>query len=89
MTGSLPGADFFRVDPAKATTPPIVPTQFPAITPVEPAASLAPEPIQQNMQPIAAPPVRYVAASVGVPGCDASRRRHRLSAAGGASGASA
>lgn len=71
MTGSLPGADFFRIDPAKATTPPIVPTQFPAIAPVEPAAPLDPEPIQQNVQPIAAPPdappVRYVAASVGVP----------------------
>ena len=71
MVGSLPGADFFRIEPAKATTPPIVATQFPAIEPVEPAVPLAAEAATPEMQPAMvapnAPPVRYVTASVGVP----------------------
>ena len=34
--GALPGAEIFRIDPSEAKPPPIVPTQFPPIEPVEP-----------------------------------------------------
>ena len=40
--GSLPGAELFRVETARATAPPIVPTEFPPIEPIagaEPAAA--------------------------------------------------
>jgi hypothetical protein len=71
MVGSLPGADFFRVDPARANPPPIVPTQFPTIEPVEPATPLVPDTVAPDAQALALPQnppaVRYVAATVGVP----------------------
>ena len=35
--GALPGAELFKVEPAHATPPPIVQTQFPPVEPVAPA----------------------------------------------------
>ena len=32
--GAIPGAEIFRIDPTEAKTPPIIPTQFPALEPV-------------------------------------------------------
>jgi len=43
--GVLPGAELFRIDPSEAKPPPIAPTQFPPIDPIEPAASVAAVPI--------------------------------------------
>ncbi len=37
--GALPGAEIFQIDPSEAKPPPIVPTQFPPIEPVAPAAA--------------------------------------------------
>lgn len=37
--GVLPGAEVFRIDPIEAKAPPIVPTQFPPIEPIAPAAT--------------------------------------------------
>ena len=37
--GVLPGAEIFRIDPSEAKAPPIVPTQFPPIEPIAPAAT--------------------------------------------------
>jgi hypothetical protein len=43
--GALPGAEIFSIEPSEAKAPPIVPTQFPGIEPVEPAgATYAPLP---------------------------------------------
>lgn len=70
--GMLPGAELFRVQPSEAKVPPIRPTQFPAVDPIEPAQPLLPA----DSAALAAPPmaavangpaVRYVQAEVGVP----------------------
>lgn len=62
--GRLPGAEMFRIEPSEAKTspPPIVPTEFPPIEPVQPAMplALATMPAAQGTQ--------YAAArSIGVP----------------------
>jgi hypothetical protein len=74
--GVLPGAELFRVEPARATAPPITPTQFP---PIQPVAEAQPDayapPYAQYYAPAAypQPPVRpvmvpvYYAAPVSVP----------------------
>lgn len=40
--GVLPGAEIFRIEPSEAKPPPIVPTQFPPIEPVQPAPPMSP-----------------------------------------------
>jgi hypothetical protein len=74
--GALPGAELFRVEPARATAPPITPTQFP---PIEPVAVAQPDvyaqPYAQYYAPATypQPPVRpvmvpvYYAAPVSAP----------------------
>lgn len=39
--GALPGAEIFRIDPSEAKAPPLIPTQFPPIEPMEPASAAA------------------------------------------------
>lgn len=39
MVGAFPGAELFRIDRSEARVPPITPTQFPAIEPIEAAAA--------------------------------------------------
>lgn len=69
--GALPGAELFRVDRSQAKVPPIVPTEFPPIEPVEPAtplpAALDASAMQPPIYPASIPNVRYVEAAVGVP----------------------
>ena len=72
--GVLPGEELFRIDRSEALPPPIVPTQFPPIDPIEPAAvQLAPEAFARfAVQPAAAVrpitiPVVYAAASLPSP----------------------
>jgi hypothetical protein len=60
--GIIPGAEFFRIEPGKRKPPPIVPTEFPPIAPVEPTQFLAEA---SPMQPAGAKGVRYVRAVVG------------------------
>jgi hypothetical protein len=60
----IPGAELFRIDPGKARPPPIVPTQFPAISPVEPSQPL---PAGALMQPAETTGVHYVRAVLGKP----------------------
>jgi len=73
--GIIPGAEIFRIDRSEAKPPPIVPTQFPPIDPVEPAAAMSasamgpqgmyyaqPYPASLAIRPIAVP-VYYAAAS--------------------------
>lgn len=62
--GIIPGAELFRIEPSEAKPPPIVPTQFPAIAPVEPALSFAEDAM---MQPAGIAGVRYVRAVIGEP----------------------
>ena len=67
--GVLPAAEIFQIAPSEAKPPPIVPTHFPAIGPVQPATPLAaadPSIAQVAAYP-ASMPVRYVQAMVGVP----------------------
>lgn len=63
--GALPGAELFGVAPSEANVPPIAPTEFPSIAPVDAAAdgayTLAAAP-PQNLAPFARPvmvPVYY------------------------------
>jgi len=73
--GVLPGAELFQIERSEAKTPPIVPTEFPPIEPVEPAtATAAPQvPSQYPIAGYAQPPVRpvmvpvYYAAQVSAP----------------------
>ena len=37
--GVLPGAELFRIDPSEAKPPPVVPTEFPPIEPIQPASA--------------------------------------------------
>lgn len=74
--GIIPGAEIFRIDRSEAKPPPIVPTQFPPIDPVDPAAAAMagsamgppgtyypqPYPASLAIRPIAVP-VYYAAAS--------------------------
>jgi hypothetical protein len=60
--GALPGAEIFRIDRSEAKPPPpIVPTQFPAIEPVEPATPVV---TAANSAPA---PIQYVQGVIGVP----------------------
>lgn len=67
--GMLPGAEFFRIEESEAKVPPIVPTQFPSIEPVQPAAPAATLAGLVYPQPYAVPPIRPVVLPVyyGVP----------------------
>ena len=60
--GALPGAEIFRIDRSEAKPPPpIVPTHFPAIEPVEPATPVL---TAANSPP---PSIQYVQGVIGVP----------------------
>lgn len=71
--GVLPGAQLFKVAPSAAKTPPVVPTQFAPVEPVEPAAATGPQPYPQaaaaaypsQVQPVMVPV--YYAAPVSPP----------------------
>lgn len=63
--GALPGAEIFQVARSEAKAPPIIPTQFPAIDPVEPAPS--PAVLEPAAYAAGIPSVRYVQGVVGVP----------------------
>jgi hypothetical protein len=72
--GLLPGAQLFQIERSEAKTPPIVPTEFPPIEPVEPAtATAAPQAVGQPAAYDQAPVVRpvmvpvYYAAQVSAP----------------------
>jgi hypothetical protein len=64
--GMIPGAELLRIEPVQAKPPPIVPTQFPPIAPVEAA-----QPFDATIRPASMPVdmngVRYVRAVVGEP----------------------
>ena len=61
--GALPGEELFRIDRSEALPPPIVPTQFPPIDPVQPASvefaspGFAPIAVQPVIRPITIPVV--------------------------------
>jgi hypothetical protein len=63
--GVLPGAELFRIERSEAKAPAIMPTQFPPIEPIEPAAIIQPGPVP--ITPVAVAPIRipviYAAAS--------------------------
>jgi hypothetical protein len=73
ILGALPGAEMFSIEPSEAKAPPIVPTQFPAIDPIEPAnadyAALPDASVKPPAYLVARPagaiavPVYYAAAS--------------------------
>ena len=69
--GALPGAELLRIDQSEAKPPPIVPTEFPPIAPIQPAqpTSALVEPIA--IRPVAVPayfvPTRASASSMAVP----------------------
>lgn len=69
MLGSLPGAEMFHLQPREARAPPLVPTQFPLIEPVEPPPPMPP--IDAAAPPVATAPtssaLRFVEGIVGVP----------------------
>ena len=68
--GELPGAELFRIERSEAKPPAIVPTQFPAIQPVEAGAPMLPADFAPApAAPVAATPaaIRYVQGVVGVP----------------------
>ena len=68
--GKLPGAELFRVERGEAKAAEIVPTQFPAIQPVEPSAPMLPAayaPVEQPPPVAANAAVRYVQGAIGVP----------------------
>jgi len=83
--GALPGEELFRIDRSEAKAPPIVPTQFPAIAPIEPAAvEMAPQdfiPASVQVRPVAIPvvyasaPASYPTRLSGVLPTPASQRR--------------
>mgnify|MGYP001552363483 CR=1 FL=1 len=63
--GALPGAEIFQIDRSEAKPPPIIPTQFPPIQPVEPATSAVAVPdLRQASFDYAAMPIRTVAIPV-------------------------
>ena len=63
--GALPGAEIFQIDRSEAKPPPIIPTQFPPIQPVEPATSAVAVPdLRQASFDYAAMPTRTVAIPV-------------------------
>jgi hypothetical protein len=78
--GALPGAEIFSIEPSEAKAPPIVPTQFPGIEPVEPANAdyagvsvTMPTAMAPAIRPVAVP-IYYAAASSsprGAPALDA------------------
>jgi hypothetical protein len=66
--GVLPGGELFRIERSEAKAPSIVPTQFPAIEPIEPAAVIDPPPIVPvAVRPVAVPvsyaPAAFIPAS--------------------------
>jgi hypothetical protein len=67
--GALPGQELFRIERSEAKAPPLMPTQFPPIEPIEPAAiemppqGYAPVAIQPMAVPPITIPVVYAAAS--------------------------
>jgi hypothetical protein len=67
--GILPGAEIFQIAPSQAKAPPIVPTHFPEIEPVQPATPLAAADSSVDQVTVypASMPVRYVQGMVGVP----------------------
>ena len=67
--GVLPGAEIFQIVPSEAKAPPIVPTQFPEIEPIQPATPLdaSDSSIGQVAAYPASMPARYVQGVVGVP----------------------
>jgi hypothetical protein len=70
--GILPGAELFQTKPAKATTPPIIPTEFAPIAPVQPSSSIMPPPAAAaavdpaSFRPVLVPV--YYAAQLSRPG---------------------
>jgi hypothetical protein len=68
--GALPGEELFRIDRSEAKAPPIVPTQFPAIEPIEPAAvQMASQdftPASVRVEPVTIPVV-YASAPASYP----------------------
>ena len=81
--GMLPGAELFHIERGEPKTPPIVPTQFPAIEPVALAApptgpeqyypaAYAPQPVRPVMVPV------YYAAQVSAPNPAVSTRPFEL-----------
>lgn len=69
--GALPGANIFEVTRSDAKPPPIVPTQFPAIEPIEPATPILPAGDAQAAPPMvaaaSAPAPQYIQGTIGVP----------------------
>lgn len=68
--GKMPGTEMFHIEGSEAKTTEIVPTQFPAIQPVEPSAPLLPAdyPAPQPQPLVAnAAALRYVQGAIGVP----------------------
>ena len=67
--GKLPGWELFRIERSEAKASEIIPTQFPALQPVEPSAPLHPADYPVAVQPIPPMPtaIRYVQAALGVP----------------------
>ena len=66
--GMLPGGELFRIERSEAKTPPIVPTQFPAIEPValaQPTVPNAPTAYEQQERPFIVPV--YYPAPVSAP----------------------
>jgi len=64
--GALPGAELFRVEKSEPKAPPIIPTEFPPIIPVAPAAVQTDAPLESTSgsQPVVQPvmvPVYYTA----------------------------
>lgn len=71
-SGSVPGADLFAMrHKAVVAAPPITPTEFPPIEPVETAAApvetKAPSPLPTQIAAAASGAIRYVRAVVGMP----------------------
>jgi hypothetical protein len=63
--GALPGAEIFQIDRSEAKPPPIIPTQFPAIEPVEPAMpAVAAADLRRASFDYPAMPIRTVAIPV-------------------------
>ena len=81
--GTLPGAELFRIERSEAKAPPIVPTEFPPIEPVDPMASaqLLPEWAQYpaasqaalRVQPVAVPVYYASAPAPGSPSAPMTR----------------
>jgi hypothetical protein len=71
--GVLPGAELFRIEKSEAKVPPIVPTEFPPIEPVAPAAVQAMPQPQYAPMAYAQAPIRpvmvpvYYSAQVSAP----------------------